>query len=266
MRVMWLGVLLAFASCGGGGSDAMCIPGQSVACACTNGMSGAQVCLADHTFGVCMCTGGIDAATGTADAARPDAGGLLGTCGNGICEAYECTGPFACPGDCVGMCGAPDAGTSGHVYYAGMTAPAGPIWSMLPLNAGMTGLAAGNNECLFEVPGSDHVCDYEEVRSAAAGGEALFATIPAGTNAWVQRTTTALVGGTSSPAGAGGRCDDWMYFGNTIAEGEYVSFDTMGVPTYHLDDDTIFDGTTTHTNPSSTLPCTAMRTILCCYH
>ena len=35
----------------------LCIPGQSVGCACTDGRSGAQVCSGEGTFGPCVCTG-----------------------------------------------------------------------------------------------------------------------------------------------------------------------------------------------------------------
>jgi hypothetical protein len=40
---------------GAGGAFPVCIPGQSIACACTNGDYGAQVCRADGTFGNCIC-------------------------------------------------------------------------------------------------------------------------------------------------------------------------------------------------------------------
>jgi hypothetical protein len=56
-----MALLSASASgCGGGSS---CAPGQSVACACTDGRMGAQVCESDHSFGPCTCTGGNDMAT-----------------------------------------------------------------------------------------------------------------------------------------------------------------------------------------------------------
>ena len=67
--------VLAAASCGGG-DDATCVPGTSIACTCTDGESGAQVCQADETYGMCSCTGGADAPTAdapTADATTTDA-------------------------------------------------------------------------------------------------------------------------------------------------------------------------------------------------
>src|SRR4051812_43531726 len=41
----------------GGASGGACAVGASVSCACADGQSGAQTCLANHTFGQCMCTG-----------------------------------------------------------------------------------------------------------------------------------------------------------------------------------------------------------------
>lgn len=40
-----------------------CVPGMSVACACTDGRTGAQVCVSDNSFGPCVCTGPRDAGT-----------------------------------------------------------------------------------------------------------------------------------------------------------------------------------------------------------
>jgi hypothetical protein len=45
-------------SAGVGGAIASCIPGQSVACACTSGLSGAQICRNDGAYGACVCAGG----------------------------------------------------------------------------------------------------------------------------------------------------------------------------------------------------------------
>lgn len=66
---MWLCGVMAV---GCGPSTATCVPGQSAACACTNGAAGAQVCGADGHFLACICE--VDAAT-PHDAATPgDAG------------------------------------------------------------------------------------------------------------------------------------------------------------------------------------------------
>jgi hypothetical protein len=39
----------------GGAGPSSCVPGQSVACACTTGAQGAQVCQPDGTFAACVC-------------------------------------------------------------------------------------------------------------------------------------------------------------------------------------------------------------------
>jgi hypothetical protein len=51
------------------GSDpapvAACVTGQTIACACAGGVSGVQVCLPDHSYGACACTGSDAGATDT---------------------------------------------------------------------------------------------------------------------------------------------------------------------------------------------------------
>src|SRR6185436_18692708 len=100
---------------------------------------------------------------------------------------------------------------------------------------------------------------------AAAGGE--LNAIAQGTTAWIHRTTSAIVFGNPSPPGPGGRCNDWTFNGNHLADGEYVTFDTIGVPTMHLDNDTVYDPTTplVHTITGD-LECGGQtRSIFCCY-
>ncbi|MBI5517544.1 MAG: FG-GAP repeat protein [Deltaproteobacteria bacterium] len=53
--------LLFLAGLGGCSADPACNPGASVACACTDGRTGAQVCGADGRLGACVCTGPADA-------------------------------------------------------------------------------------------------------------------------------------------------------------------------------------------------------------
>jgi hypothetical protein len=75
------------------------------------------------------------------------------------------------------------------------------------------------------------------------------------------------MGGTASAPGPGGRCNDWKYMTNHISDGEYVTFATAGTPTFHLDNDTVFDPTMpgVHTIPGD-LDCGGVtRSILCCY-
>lgn len=151
---------------------------------------------------------------------------------------------------------------AGHISYAGMASGASSVWATLPNASGLTGLAAGNAQCASI--GADHVCDYEEVVAAALAGE--LSAIPMGTTAWMQRTTAVDVGGTSYPAGQGGRCVDWTFSGNHLADGEYITFDALGMPTYHFDPDTFFDGTdTSHATPGDLECGGATRAILCCY-
>lgn len=56
-----LAAVVSSATTGCGGDDSACTPGQSSACSCTNGLSGAQTCEANGTFGACTCEGTIDA-------------------------------------------------------------------------------------------------------------------------------------------------------------------------------------------------------------
>jgi hypothetical protein len=53
-----LAVTLLVAACspkGSGGQGGTCVPDQLAACACSDGTSGTQVCVADGTFGACSC-------------------------------------------------------------------------------------------------------------------------------------------------------------------------------------------------------------------
>ena len=47
----------AMGGSGGTGGVPGCIPGQSIACACTNGLVGAQICQPNGTYGPCVCQG-----------------------------------------------------------------------------------------------------------------------------------------------------------------------------------------------------------------
>ena len=66
-------------------------------------------------------------------------------------------------------------------------------------------------------------------------------------------------------AGVGGRCVDWTYQTNHIADGEFVEFPGGGAVTYNFDNDTFYDGVdTTHAQPGLLECGTQMRAILCC--
>lgn len=88
----WALVLLVASSCssgpggagghgGNGGTGVLCIPGASVACVCTNGEPGAQVCnAAGSGLDACVCSGG-GGAGGAGTAGRGGAGGISGAGG-----------------------------------------------------------------------------------------------------------------------------------------------------------------------------------------
>ncbi len=126
----------------------------------------------------------------------------------------------------------------------------------------MTGLEAGHLLC--QGVGADHVCDYEELLVARTAGE--FSTVAQGTTAWVHRTTSAMVNAQVSFPGSGGRCVDWIFNGNHIADGEYATFDQAGVITFHLDPDTVYDpGAPGQHTVAGDLECGGvMRSIFCC--
>ncbi len=202
---------------------------------------GVQVCSADGShLEACQCGGGpLDSGSGGMDAS-----------GDTSVDAPNDVAPGVDAGPCAT-----------HVYYAGKIDGATSAWHDLAAAGGQVGLAGGNAACVSA--GADHVCDYEEVLKAQAHGE--LATIVAGTTAWVQRTTTALVNGVPSAPGSGGNCVNWTALTNNNEEGEYATFDTTGVPTFHLDDDTVFDPSVQgHVNVHN-LPCGGVtRSILCC--
>ena len=70
-----------------------CAPGLSIACTCTNGASGAQVCGgATHTFGPCDCSGngsgsGSGGNTGSGSGAGTSSGTSSGTIGSNGCPS-----------------------------------------------------------------------------------------------------------------------------------------------------------------------------------
>lgn len=196
-------------------------------------------------------------------------------------EAVECTdgadndgdGDFDCDDDgcadraeCQDITDTSDSGEidtyTGSPIYAGRFQDAPGNWGTLSVADGFIGFEAGNTAC--KSIGADHVCAYTEVLAAQSQGD--FSSISQGTTAWLHRTTYEMVNGVDSPPGAGGRCNDWTADTSHVADGEYVSFDQAGVPTFHLDDDTFYDGVSTaHVQPDL-LPCGGViRDILCCH-
>src|SRR5438874_13142268 len=92
----WISVCLisALAAGCGGGSD--CTPGQSVACVCTNGSSGAQVCRSDRTFDACQCTS-LNGGGGGGDMAMAGGGGNGGGGGGGSKRVFVTSVGYAGP-------------------------------------------------------------------------------------------------------------------------------------------------------------------------
>lgn len=231
------------AATGSSGSGFACVPGQTISCACPGAApDGVQSCKADGSgYDLCLCESTTASTTVVSSSAGTGGSGGAG----GAMSSSSSGDPCA-----------------GHVTYANKLDGVGPVWAQAVFANGKTGLAAGNEGCLAS--GADHVCDYEEVLVAEKAGE--LATIPAGTTAWVHRTTVAMVNGVPSNPGPGGTCNNWTYSTNHIGDGEYLTFDAVGVPTYHLDNDTIYDGVdNSHTNPADLQCGGTMRSILCCF-
>jgi len=295
---------LVSAACGSSGSGAAgkCVANSTQACLCGVGQSGVQSCQADGTFSVCACgTGAGGGTTGTSMspstmAGNPSATTTATSTGSGnICATCGLDGS-KCPPQCMdgGMGGAGGSGGSmggsggnpcaGAVVYAGMVPGVPSIWGNASGAMGKTGVDAGNAMCV--ALGADHVCEFKEVQKAVANGE--FKMIASGTTAWLLRTTATMVtpanelgGGTMSAPGPGGQCNNWNYGTNHLSDGEHVDWtDASGVPTFFIDNDTIFDpnppetpGPHTHHNPALVTlngadfeGCNGeMRGILCCF-
>lgn len=268
-------------ACGGTGDATGCTPNETKTCACPGGREGVQTCSSDGSaLSVCNCSDGNGgnggSGAGTSNGGNGGSGGegggttMSGLCGNGVPDAGECDGgEFPCPQDCTGTTTSTGMTTTsttdpceGHIYFSGLAMGATSAWGSHPNAGGATGYEAGINIC--QTTGGTHPCDYEEVLAAEAAGE--LANIPQGTTAWIHRTTVAMVGGNPSDPGPGGRCNDWTYTTNHISDGEFVSFDQTGIPTYHLDNDTFFDGVDTSHAQVGQLQCNGeVRAILCCY-
>lgn len=278
VRAALLGSVVAgLAACGSSGSSdtttsggAGCTPGEQKACACAGGTMGVQTCASDgRSLNACECGGSSSSGSGGAGGAST--GTQMETCGDGVQQAGECDPTtethIYCAADCAGTTststGTGGAGGScaGHVSYAGLVLNVTSVWN----SGGLTSFKAGDDMCQNANLGADHVCDYAEVLKAQTAGE--LSMIAAGTTVWVQRTTPAMVNGVMSAPGPGGRCNDWKYNTNHISDGEYAVFETTGQPTYHLDNDTIYDPSIpgAHVNPTD-LPCNGVtRAIMCCY-
>jgi len=113
------------------------------------------------------------------------------------------------------------------------------VWSY----GGFLGVAAGNEMCAQI--GADHVCTYKEIEYAHSKGE-LNGTNLIPETYWLHRVTETVAdnNGDMSPPGPGGRCNDWTYPTDHIADGEVMGWDGTDL-VYGIDPDTIYTGTTT---------------------
>ncbi len=173
-----------------------------------------------------------------------------------------------------------------------------PVWAY----GGDIGVAAGDAMC--KARGAHHACKYRELDAAlkkneldSAENQTKLGIANGPKDFWLHRVSETVMidsnggydaNGTSTPPGAGGRCNDWTYPTGHIAKGEYVDLTKDGnnatVPTYHFDQDTKYTGVGSdgHQGSPGSMggpngtgdvgananggPCSSQkRDILCCY-
>lgn len=275
-RCLWVGLMVALSCSGDEGQDdgpgPPCTPGQQLPCACAD-TEGVQTCVMDGSgFGPCTCgdtTGG--ATQGPTETAASSGDGTTGAmCGDGVEDPGECSteDPAYCPDDCEsddGTTGPGDCTDQGPIYVT-LVPSVASRWE----SGALVGFAAGQQMCretagAMGLPGAGEltVCNYVQLLQAELMAE--LGAVPAGTTAWVHRTTVADVMGMPSEPGIGGRCAEWSSVANDVADGEYVEFPGGGVLVPFLDDDTFYDGVdTTHTQVGLLECGMQLRSILCC--
>jgi len=219
-----IGLLASIMTCGCGSGRKSCIPGEQVECTCSgqNSMKSLQTCNADGSaFGEC---------SGCDESASNSTGGQVDPC-------------------------------AGKLIFAGF-ATIGVPWEYL----GATGTEAGIKSC--KALAADNVCDYEQLKEIFADPGAhpgdidtLLSLVQAGIpkTAWVNRTTSELVGGIVSMPGPGGRCNDWTD-ATASYDGEFITISNDGGSIsgkFSLDADTLTAG------PG--LDCSSQHDIPCCY-
>ena len=137
--------------------------------------------------------------------------------------------PNYCPEDCMEE--PTSGGSSGEPLcpvYFGNVPNLTSVWQ----EGATVGTEAGEMKC--RAMGADHLCDYEDMVAASEQGE--LDILQLGFTAWVHRTTAAEVqigmdaGDTvvSAPE-LGGRCVNWTYGENALADGEYMEITAEGV-------------------------------------
>ena len=199
-----------------------------------------------------------------------------------------------CPNDCLNPSTASSGGDpcQGQATYGGMvTNDQNPTQTGTGVPAvwaygGDIGIKAGNEMCA--AIGADHVCSYAEVIAADAAGE--LSSVPADTEFWVNRLVLSVPqinGAGMSPPGAGGRCNEWQYPTNHIADGEYGTYlpagstpanaARVGNIDFFFDDDTAYTGNAGDGHQCSGMPgspnpgCASdcggatPKAILCCF-
>src|SRR5262245_22380871 len=85
-RTLFVLPVAAIASAGCLISESTCIPGASLSCTCSSGVSGAQICKSDGTLGSCVCdsTGAGGGSTGTGGGGQNTGGRTTYTFGSDV--------------------------------------------------------------------------------------------------------------------------------------------------------------------------------------
>ncbi len=132
------------------------------------------------------------------------------------------------------------------------------VWSY----QGQLGIIAGDNLC--KAIGADHVCTYTEVLEADQRGE-LAQTFGETDTFWLHRVSSITVDSTVIAAGAGGRCNDWTYPGNQLADGEFGEMGSGGVVGYNFDSNACYTTNAGDGCAEAGIPCGGvLRAIPCC--
>jgi hypothetical protein len=99
-----LGAVLLTAGACGSSRSTQCLIGASIACTCTDGRNGAQVCQSDQTLGACMCAGpsGAGGGSGGATAGTSGSNGTGGATGGMAGAAAGAPGTGGAGVPCLG--------------------------------------------------------------------------------------------------------------------------------------------------------------------
>lgn len=150
-RVLWwVGLMALTVACGSDPAPG-CVTGQTVACACAGGVSGTQICGADHTFGVCACP---DSDGGAMDVPSLDVVSVDGATDvpTTATDVTAVDGPVTDvtavdipPIDAGPACPAVSIGAMGGMVTCGgatLTVPPGALSTTVPVQIVPTGVAA----------------------------------------------------------------------------------------------------------------------------